>query len=93
MNDLDKELDEILTAFYKKTLRVDGNTPEARAEAKAKIKQLIVQARIDELNQLLDKDNGCICQLADVNVCDHNWSLCNTIVERMAVLKKENKDE
>ena len=26
-------IDDILTAFYKKTLRVDGNTPNARAEA------------------------------------------------------------
>ena len=27
-------LDEVLTNFYKKTLRVDGNTPDARKEAK-----------------------------------------------------------
>lgn len=51
MNDLDKELDEILTAFYKKTLRVDGNTPNARAEAKAKIQALITRARIDGMRQ------------------------------------------
>jgi hypothetical protein len=40
-------IDEILTKFYKKTLRADGNTPTARAEATRDIKALI----FDELKQ------------------------------------------
>ena len=48
MKDIDDKLDEILTAYYHKTVRVDGNTPNSRSEAKQAIKQLITEARIDE---------------------------------------------
>ena len=44
-------------------------------------------ARIDELKQLLTDDGQCICQLANQEVCDHNWSLCNTVNDRIAELQ------
>jgi hypothetical protein len=43
MTNYNESLDEILTSFYKKTLRVDGNTPNARAEAKAELLQLVLE--------------------------------------------------
>lgn len=45
------------------------------------------QAKIDELEKLLADDGQCICQLADQEVCDHNWSLCNTVKDRIAELR------
>ena len=47
----------------------------------------IQEARINELKNLLADDGQCICQLANQEVCDHNWSLCNTVKDRIAQLR------
>ena len=52
----------------------------------------IQEARINELKNLLADDGQCICQLANQEVCDHNWSLCNTVKDRLAELKGDDNE-
>lgn len=55
---------------------------------------LINKERKTELQQLLDdetKGATCICQQADTKVCDHNWSLCNVIRDRIQTLSQGGK--
>ena len=58
MPTLSNELDEILTAFYKKTLRVDGNTPNARTEAKQAILAIFATQNTALLKEVADKVIG-----------------------------------
>lgn len=79
MNDLDKELDEILQDFID-LVEIGNNTIlECKQEAKAKIQALIVQARIDELQDAVIKSGGV------------NPLLAKYVSDRVAEL--ESKDE
>ena len=53
----------------------------------------IQEARINELKNLLADDGQCICQLANQKVCDHNWSLCNTVKDRIAQLRSTPNED
>ena len=53
----------------------------------------IQEARINELKNLLADDGQCICQLANQEVCDHNWSLCNTVKDRIAQLRSTPNED
>lgn len=51
------------------------------------------EAAREALNSLLDKsENTCICQLANTEVCYHNWSLCSVIRERLATLNNTQSE-
>ena len=60
---------------------------------KALIATQIQEARINELKNLLADDGQCICQLANQEVCDHNWSLCNTVKDRIAQLRSTPNED
>lgn len=60
--------------------------PITEDAAKQTIAAKLLEARIDELKSLLADDGQCVCQLANLEVCDHNWSLCNTVKDRIAEL-------
>ena len=59
-------------------------------------KRVALEARIDELNSLMDYTDEneivCVCEQASVQVCDHNWSLCHTARERIAELKAQQEE-
>lgn len=55
------------------------------------ISDQVAKARIDELRRLAPDEPSCVCQLADIKVCDHNWSLCNVIKDRIATLNGVKK--
>ena len=64
-------------------------------EAITALNELIRNERIDELNKLMDYTDEneivCVCEQANVQVCDHNWSLCHTARERIAELRAEER--
>lgn len=50
------------------------------------------EAEIRGLENLLDgsaEGATCICESAGLSVCDHNWSLCNVVRDRIKQLKEE----
>ena len=59
------------------------------------LNELIRNERIDELNKLMDYTDEneivCVCEQANVEVCDHNWSLCHTAREHIAELRAEER--
>lgn len=56
-------------------------------------KRVAFEARIDELNRLMEYTDEneivCVCEQASVQVCDHNWSLCHKARERIAELREK----
>ena len=67
----------------------DTETNKAKAALLAWRDQHTKEAVEAELRALLDNETKgatCVCQLADVAVCDHNWSLCNVVRDRLAEL-------
>ena len=72
--------------------------PIDRTEAVEKFSTLINQkekeAEVRGLENLLDgsaEGATCICESAGLSVCDHNWSLCNVVRDRIKQLKEELK--
>ena len=58
------------------------------------INQKEKEAEIRGLENLLDgsaEGATCICESAGLSVCDHNWSLCNVVRDRIKQLKEELK--
>jgi hypothetical protein len=56
------------------------------------INQKEKEAEIRGLENLLDgsaEGATCICESAGLSVCDHNWSLCNVVRDRIKQLKEE----
>ena len=87
MTQIDEQIDNILLEHI--VLATDNGQPYIKSTDTAveAIKQLINQARIDELEKLLADGGQCICQLADQEVCDHNWSLCNIVKDCIVELR------
>lgn len=59
------------------------------------INQKEKEAEIRGLENLLDgsaEGATCICESAGLSVCDHNWSLCNVVRDRIKQLKEELKE-
>ena len=92
MTQIDEQIDNILLEHI--VLATDNGQPYIKSTDTAveAIKQLINQARIDELEKLLADGGQCICQLANQEACDHNWSLCNTVKDRIAQLRSTPND-
>jgi hypothetical protein len=62
----------------------------------ALINQKEKEAEIRGLENLLDgsaEGATCICESAGLSVCDHNWSLCNVVRDRIKQLKEELNKE
>ena len=58
------------------------------------INQKEKEAEVRALESLLDgsaEGATCICESAGLSVCDHNWSLCNVVRDRIKQLKEELK--
>lgn len=73
---------------------LDAKTNQAYHKSKALIAKAVVEARMNTLKDLLVKnENQCVCQLADEEVCDHNWSLCNVVKDRLAELQQLDTDK
>ncbi len=60
------------------------------------INQKEKEAEVRALESLLDgsaEGATCICESAGLSVCDHNWSLCNVVRDRIKQLKEELNKE
>jgi hypothetical protein len=81
------------------TIRMDNKLFSFIGEETEAILALINQkekeAEIRGLENLLDgsaEGATCICESAGLSVCDHNWSLCNVVRDRIKQLKEELKE-
>ena len=99
-NNLKEEINDLIGECIMRALEDNGETvnglktiqPETTEAILALINQKEKEAEVRGLENLLDgsaEGATCICESAGLSVCDHNWSLCNVVRDRIKQLKEE----